>query len=200
MSNRQDQQPSYRNNTAILIMCVGVIGGMAGLSYAAVPLYQMFCQVTGYGGTTQVAEGYEDVEILDKTINVRFDASKERDLNWKFKPTQRQVTIRYGEQKQITYTAKNLSDHTITAMATYNVTPQQAGIYFNKIECFCFTETTLQPGEKIEMPVLFYVDPDMVTEVETKNIGTITLSYTFFEEKPEEEPVAALPGKQDSKS
>lgn len=174
----------------IVIVCCAFVVGMVGMSYAAVPLYKAFCQATGYGGTTQRVEQASD-QILDQTIIVRFDSNVAPGLDWTFKPDQRQVELRIGETTQISYTATNNSKTAITGQATYNVTPQAAGAYFNKIQCFCFTETTLQPGETLDMPVVFFVDPAIVDEAETRDIGTITLSYTFYAHETEK-PVAAL--------
>ncbi len=165
-------------NWRVLAVCVCAVVAMVGVSYAAVPLYQLFCQVTGYGGTTQRAEQYSD-EILDRTIKVRFDANVAGGMNWDFKPVQREVELRIGETTQIAYLAVNTGATVSGGQATFNVTPQSAGAYFNKVECFCFTETELQPGESLDMPVVFFVDPAIVDAEETKNINTITLSYTF---------------------
>ena len=172
---------THRKNVRMAFMCLAFFASMVGLAYASVPLYQLFCQVTGYGGTTQRAE-LPQTTILDKTINVRFDANLgDGALGWNFKPVEREVTLKIGETMQISYEAVNNLKVPTTGTATFNVTPQAAGAYFNKVQCFCFTETTLQPGEKMDMPVVFFVDPDIVNAVETKNIGTITLSYTFYE-------------------
>ena len=138
-----------------------------------------FGQVTGYGGTTQRADSATGV-VLDKDITVRFDANTGEGMGWEFKPVQRHVTMKIGETTQISYRAKNISRSPSTGTATFNVTPQAAGAYFNKLECFCFTEQTLQPGEEVDMPVLFFVDPDIVDAPELRDITTITLSYTFF--------------------
>ena len=146
---------------------------MGGMAYAAVPLYELFCQVTGYGGTTQRAEQYSDT-ILDRTVKVRFD-SNVNGLPWTFRPKQREVEVRIGETIQIEYIATNNSERTTSGQATYNVTPQTAGAFFNKVECFCFTEMSLEPGESIDMPVVFFVDPAIVDQRETQNIETITL-------------------------
>ena len=163
---------------------------MVGMAYAAVPLYQLFCQVTGYGGTTQRVEQYSDT-ILDQTITVRFDANT-NGVPWEFQPKQREVTLRLGETKQISYVSRNLSNVPTSGTATFNVSPARAGAYFNKVECFCFTEQELQPGQSYDMPVVFFVDPEIVNVPELKNLKTITLSYTFFplEKKA---PVAAAP-------
>ena len=168
-----------RRNGMVVGVCLGIFFGMIGLSYAAVPLYRMFCQATGYGGTVKTVEQASAV-ILDQTIKVRFDGNVTPGLPWDFKPDQRDVTMKIGETKQIFFHAKNTSDKEVTGQASFNVTPEQAGAYFNKIQCFCFTETTLKPGEELEMPVLFFVDPDIIKDRETKSIGTITLSYTFY--------------------
>jgi len=160
---------------------------MVGLAYAAVPLYAMFCQMTGYGGTTQRVEQYSD-RILDRTITVRFDANTSGALAWDFQPVQRDVTMKIGETVQISYAATNNFGTPASGRATFNVTPEIAGSYFNKVECFCFTDTTLQPGETLDMPVVFYVDPDIVDQPELRDVKTITLSYTFF--PTDGEPVA----------
>lgn len=172
-------QRKSAGNWRVLVVCVCAVFAMVGVSYAAVPLYQLFCQVTGYGGTTQRVEQYAD-EILNRTIKVRFDANVSGSVNWDFKPVQREVELRIGETTQIAYLAVNKAKTPSSGQATFNVTPQSAGAYFNKIECFCFTETELQPGESLEMPVVFFVDPAIVDARETMNINTITLSYTFF--------------------
>lgn len=167
-----------RANRNIALACIAFIGGMVGAAYAAVPLYAMFCQLTGYGGTTQRVEQYSD-KVIDRTITVRFDANTSG-LPWDFKPEQREVTSRIGETLQIAYVAKNVFDTPTSGRATFNVTPELAGAYFNKVECFCFTDTTLKPGETLEMPVVFYVDPAIDDVPELKSTKTITLSYTFF--------------------
>ena len=161
---------------------VGVVVSMLGLSYAAVPLYKMFCQVTGYAGTTQRAKAAPLVPTEQKIL-VRFDANISRDLDWQFKPVQRSMELKIGEEKLAFYEATNTSNVPITGTATFNVTPAIAGSYFNKIACFCFTEQTLQPGESVQMPVSFFIDPDILTDPDSKTVKEITLSYTFFEVK-----------------
>lgn len=178
MSNVNSSQVGNKRNLGTAAICLGVFVGMVGMSYAAVPLYRIFCQVTGFGGTTQRVEQFSDV-ILDQTINVRFD-SNVNGLPWDFKPKDRQVTIRIGETTEIAYLAKNTAENPTTGSATFNVSPPFAGAYFNKIECFCFTEQELQPGESYEMPVQFFIDPEIVNVPELKNVNTITLSYTFY--------------------
>ncbi|KQS96296.1 MULTISPECIES: cytochrome c oxidase assembly protein [unclassified Rhizobium] len=182
-----------RANGVIVASCVAFVVGMTGMAYAAVPLYDMFCKVTGYNGTTKRVEQASDV-ILDKTIKVTFDANIASDLPWDFKPVQRQIEVKIGETVQVGFTAKNLSKKPTTGQAVFNVTPMAGGAYFNKVQCFCFTETTLQPGEEMEMPVVFFVDPEIVKSVETKDIRTLTLSYTFYAREPSK-PVAALKAK-----
>lgn len=179
------------SNRSILVLCLVFFFAMIGMAYAAVPLYTLFCRVTGYNGTTQRVEQYSDV-ILDKTVNVTFDANTSNGLNWDFRPVDRLVTPKIGETVQVTFKATNRSPVPTTGTAVFNVTPMEAGAYFNKVECFCFTETTLQPGETLEMPVVFFVDPDIATARETRNIHTLTLSYTFYPAKTEK-PVASLP-------
>jgi cytochrome c oxidase assembly protein subunit 11 len=183
-----------RANKVVAGICLAFFGGMIGMAYAAVPLYTLFCQVTGYGGTTQRVEQYSD-RVLDRTITVRFDANTSG-LPWDFKPVARDMTIKIGETAQAHYTAANLTDRPHSGRATFNVAPEMAGAYFNKVECFCFTDTTLKPGETLDMPVVFYVDPDIVDVPELKNIKTITLSYTFFP-IDKEGPVAAAPQLED---
>lgn len=176
-------------NSTIMAMCFVFVGCMVGMAYAAVPLYQLFCQVTGYNGTTQRTEQYSDV-ILDQTMPVTFDANTSNGLNWDFKAANG-ITPKIGETVQVSFTATNRSSTPTTGTAVFNVTPMEAGAYFNKVECFCFTETTLQPGETLEMPVVFFVDPEITKADETKNIKTITLSYTFYPSQPSK-TVAAI--------
>lgn len=186
-----------RSNRLIAGTCLAFFAGMVGMAYAAVPLYKMFCQVTGYGGTTQRVEQYSD-RILDRDITVRFDANT-AGIPWDFKPVARDVTIKIGETTQASYTATNLFSQPVSGRATFNVTPELAGAYFNKVECFCFTDTALKPGETLDMPVVFYVDPAIIDVPELKNIKTITLSYTFFP-KDGSLPVAVAPGAEGDKT
>jgi cytochrome c oxidase assembly protein subunit 11 len=169
-----------------VVVLASVVIGMLGLTAAAVPLYRLFCQATGYGGTTQRAEAAPD-QGLDRTITVRFNADVDPDLPWSFAPEQRQVEVRIGEQSLAFFRARNRSDHAIVGQATYNVTPFKAGPYFSKIACFCFEEQVLQPGQEVDMPVSFYVDPAILDDRNTQDVHTITLSYTFFllEDEPE---------------
>lgn len=179
-----------RRNLRVGLSMAGLALGMVGLSYAAVPLYQIFCQVTGYGGTTQRAEQTPD-KVLERKIVVRFDANTGRGMGWDFKPAQRSIELKIGETALAFYEARNLTNTKLTGTATFNVTPEAAGSFFNKVECFCFTEQTLQPGERADMPVTFFIDPEMVSDREAQNIREITLSYTFFPVEEEAEVAAA---------
>jgi len=163
-----------------VVQLVALVLTMGALSWASVPFYDWFCRVTGFGGVTGVAAGASNT-VLDQTITVRFDASKERDFAWEFKPVQREMEIQIGDTGLAFYEAYNPTDRPIAGQASYNVTPYSAGAFFEKIDCFCFTEQVLQPGERVEMPVTFFVDPEIVTDRDGKFVHTITLSYTFYE-------------------
>lgn len=180
-----------RNNVVVLLACLAFVGGMVGVSFAAVPLYRMFCQVTGYNGTTQRVEQMSDT-VLDQSMKVTFDANVSSGLNWDFKPVQKSIELKIGETVKIDYLATNRSPRATSGQAVFNVTPMEAAAYFNKVECFCFTETKLEPGQSLEMPVVFFIDPAIVDQEETKDIGTITLSYTFYPHEGDK-PVAQLP-------
>lgn len=181
-----------RKNRRIAVTVLGGVMTMVGAAYAAVPLYELFCQVTGYGGTTQRADA-DSGTVIGRKITVRFDGNVNASLPWRFGPDQRSVTIRMGETKTISYHATNLGAEANTGTSVFNVTPFEAGAYFNKIQCFCFTEQPLKQGESAEMPVVFFVDPEMDENPELKHIKEITLSYTFFPAKQPETPVAARP-------
>jgi len=163
---------------------------MTGLVAASVPLYRWFCQATGYGGTTNVA-AVAPAAVAGRTIAVRFNADVNSRLPWQFGPAQREVTVSLGEQKLAFYEARNLSDRPITGTATFNVTPAKAGYYFTKVDCFCFTEQTLAPGESVDMPVSFFVDPALADAPGLDDVRTITLSYTFFPVAGDERLAAA---------
>jgi cytochrome c oxidase assembly protein subunit 11 len=163
-----------------VLQTVGVVVVMGGLAWASVPFYDWFCRVTGFGGVTGVAEQGSDT-ILDQTITVRFDASKERDMPWQFKPVEREMEVRIGETGLAFYEAYNPTDKPVAGQASYNVTPYSAGAFFEKIACFCFEEQVLEPGERVQMPVTFFVDPEIVEDRDGKYVHTITLSYTFYE-------------------
>ncbi len=173
-------------NTRTLTIAMCVVLGMLGLSFASVPLYNMFCRVTGLGGTTQLAGDIPDKPVEGRTIDIRFNADVNRDMPWTFKADQRSVTVKPGQQKLISYQAKNPTSAPIVGTAIYNVTPPKVGKYFHKIQCFCFQEQTLNPGQDVHMPVLFYVDPKIVDDPEMADISTITLSYTFFKSQSQE--------------
>ncbi len=182
MTQRLD--PTKRNNR-IVFACLGIVMGMGALSYAAVPLYEAFCRVTGYGGTTQRADAAPET-VLDRQMTIRFDATTSTDLPWSFKPDQKRMSVKVGESSLAFYTATNTSDVPVSGTATFNVTPMKAGLYFSKIDCFCFEEQRLEPGESAIMPVSFFVDPEINEDRNLDEIKTITLSYTFF--KMEDEP------------
>ena len=167
-------------NYRLLIKITFFVFLMIGISYASVPLYDLFCRVTGYGGTTQKSSLAPGSKGNYKNIQVRFDANVNNSLNWEFLAPKEEILVQPGVEKIIYYTAKNLSDKTIVGTATYNVSPPKAGSIFMKIDCFCFVEQTLLPGEKVKMPVVFYIDPIVDNDESLKNLNEITLSYTFF--------------------
>ncbi len=169
---------------------VFIVAGMTGLAFAAVPLYDLFCRVTGYGGTTQVAEA-DSTEVLDRKITIRFDANISPKLDWGFKPVQTSMKVNIGESALAVYEAHNPTDQPLAGTATYNVTPEIAGYYFRKVQCFCFTEQTLEPGRRMDMPVSFFVDPAIMDDPEARGIEEITLSYTFFPMKGQTQTGAA---------
>ncbi|WGS21534.1 cytochrome c oxidase assembly protein [Bradyrhizobium sp. ISRA463] len=169
----------YRKNLNVLLPCFVVLGIMFGLVAYAPELYRAFCGATGYGGTTQRA--YSDpTTTSDKTVAVAFDSNVAPGLPWRFEPEQRSVTVHLGEQKLVFFTAENLSNESIVGHAAFNVTPETSGVYFNKIQCFCFNEERLDPHQKVEMPVVFFVDPAFAKDPDNLHVDTITLSYTFF--------------------
>lgn len=195
-ASRPDKKLS--RDMIVAASCGAVVALMIGAAYAAVPLYNWFCRTTGYGGTTQVAEqapGY----VLDRTVNVRFDSNVMPGLPWKFVPEQNQIQVRIGEVTTVHYKVVNQTAREISAQASYNVSPPQVGIYFNKINCFCFTEQTLKAGETREMAVVFYVDPAIVKDSDQDDLNTITLSYTFYRLPDAARPVAEAPDGKSSK-
>lgn len=179
-----------RSNAKVAIMAAAFALAMLGLGFASVPLYRLFCQVTGFGGTTMRASE-SDAALAERlaqsagagTISIRFDASQDRGLPWRFAPAQTTQTVAIGQRQMAFYTARNNSDRAVTGRATYNVEPEQAGPWFNKIQCFCFTEQTLGPGEEVRMPVLYYIDPRAKDDPAMKGVEQITLSYTFHQAK-----------------
>ena len=168
-----------KRRTAALML--GVAAAMLGLGYASVPLYRIFCQATGYGGTTmRASEAAVPGAVAGKTVTIRFDANHTSSLPWTFKPEVTTQTVNIGARNIAFFTATNLSDKPVTGSASYNVSPLQSGAYFSKIQCFCFTQQTLAPGQTVRMPVIFFVNPDMLKDADTKDINEITLSYTFY--------------------
>ena len=172
--------PPQGSNRRILAILAIVVLMMVGLAYASVPLYQLFCQVTGYGGTTQVTDTAADAVVPNHPIKVRFDANTNPALNWRFEAVDAPLTLNPGEEVVINYRSTNLGDTASKGTSTYNVTPVKAGPHFMKIDCFCFIEQTLQPGESVLMPVRFYIDPEIVADSNTVDVDEIILSYTFF--------------------
>ena len=168
-----------RNGFVAMILAL-VVASMGGLAFASVPLYRLFCQVTGFAGTTQRADGTSAPGGVGKTMSVRFDANIVSSLPWRFKPERNAETVTIGEREIGYFVASNVSDQPITGSATFNVTPEAAGQYFTKIQCFCFNEQTLKPGEQVRMPVVFYVDPKILDDPDARQISEITLSYTFY--------------------
>jgi cytochrome c oxidase assembly protein subunit 11 len=179
-----------RRNGATVVLLVSVVTGMIGLSFASVPLYRLFCQATGFGGTTQRADR-TPAKAADAVVTIRFNAETAPDLGWEFRPLQDAITVHPGEQRQIFYRAVNKHAEPVTGSATFNVTPAKSGIYFDKIQCFCFTEQHLEPGQSVDMGVVFFVDPDILTDPNTTDVRTITLSYTMFRAPSPARPTAA---------
>jgi cytochrome c oxidase assembly protein subunit 11 len=169
-----------RNDKAVLSCVAGVIA-MTGLSFAAVPLYDMFCRATGYGGTPNRADAAPDArDISNRTITVRFDSNVDPALGWSFQPVTRTVRVKVGENKLVFFRAKNEEAIAVTGHAAFNVEPERAAVYFTKIQCFCFTEQKLAPSQSVDMPVSFFIDPAILTDRDADNITEITLSYTFY--------------------
>ncbi len=168
-----------RRNGLLLVGLLGIVAVMVGLSFAAVPLYSLFCRTTGFGGTPQVGEAAPG-RVLDRTMRIRFTAAADHALGWRFEPETREMTLRVGEPALVYFEAENLGAHAVTGVATFNVSPDKAGQYFVKVQCFCFSEQTLQPGQRVDLPVYFYVDPALADDVNLDDVRVITLSYTFF--------------------
>jgi cytochrome c oxidase assembly protein subunit 11 len=173
--------PLKRRNLNVVMSLVGVLAFMVGLTFAAVPLYRLFCETTGFDGTPVRAEGQQGPkEVLDRVVTVSFTGDVNGGMPWAFYPKQNKIEAKVGETYLAFFEAKNLSDQPITGTATFNVSPEPWGPYFVKIQCFCFTEQTLKPGESIEMPVTFYLDPALAEDAELRRMSDVTLSYTFF--------------------
>lgn len=172
-------------NTKTLFSVFGIVFLMVGLAFASVPLYRLFCQVTGFGGTTMRAEALPGT-VLDREVVIKFDANTSRNINWSFKPEKHQETVKLGQQGLIAFIAENKDKTPTAGTALYNVTPNKAGKYFHKIQCFCFGEQILNPGQEMSMPVMFYVDPKMADDRNMDDVTSITLAYTFFPAESEE--------------
>ncbi|MHA1549588.1 MAG: cytochrome c oxidase assembly protein [Alphaproteobacteria bacterium] len=190
-------RPDNRRYVMTAAACSVFVAGMVGMSFAAVPLYDLFCDVTGYGGTTRQADA-APAHTVNRNVRVRFDSNIANGLGWSFRPAVRQVEIKVGEVGRISYIATNRGQKTSTATAAFNVAPAAAGVYFNKIACFCFTEQTLAPGETVDMPVEFFVDPAFADDPELSYITTITLSYTFFPSEPSGDAASVAGVKNDT--
>ena len=176
------QTPAPKNLGRTALICAGVAMGMTGLSFAAVPLYDMFCKATGFGGTPMTGTAGAG-KVLDRTMAVRFDANVASGLGWTFTPESPDISLRVGETKTVFYKITNKSSRASTGIASYNIAPEKGAAYFVKIQCFCFTEHTLQPGESLEAPVVFYIDPEIAGNRELDGMKAITLSYTYFASK-----------------
>jgi cytochrome c oxidase assembly protein subunit 11 len=180
-----------RRNATTVALLAAVACGMVGLSFASVPLYRLFCQATGFGGTTQRASVAPE-RIAEALVTVRFDATTAPELGWDFGPLESAVRVHPGEQREVFFRAVNRTAETVTGTATFNVTPTKTGIYFDKLQCFCFNEQQLKPGESRDMGVVFFVDPDLLTDPSTSDVRTITLSYTMFRAPAASQPNAAV--------
>lgn len=197
MSGTPTTSRTGRGNRVVAFACAAFLGAMFGAAYAAVPFYTWFCRATGFGGTTQVGTGV-GIARSERMITVRFDANVAPDLPWRFEPTVTAMRVHLGEPAVATYRAVNLSQRPTTGTASYNVTPQSTGVYFDKVQCFCFTEQSLKGGESAELGVSFYVDPAMLDDHDTADIDTITLSYTFFPTRTPARPVASSGSPRDA--
>jgi cytochrome c oxidase assembly protein subunit 11 len=175
----------------VALSLAALVAGMIGMSFASVPLYRLFCQVTGYGGVPQRADKAPG-EVLDRTIKIRFDGNVDGSLPWTFAPVQQTMDVKIGETALAFFKASNNSSTPVTGRAIFNVSPELAGRYFTKIECFCFKQQTLEAGQAVEMPVTFFVDPKIVDDDDTKNITEITLSYTFYRSNEPPSPAASV--------
>ncbi|MFZ0847439.1 MAG: cytochrome c oxidase assembly protein [Pseudolabrys sp.] len=194
----RDDKPRLRRDLVIATCCGVFVAAMVGAAYASVPLYSLFCKVTGFGGTPLISERAPD-HVLGRQLTIRFDSNVMAGLPWIFKPEQNEIKLRIGEVATVHYKVINEAAREITAQASYNVSPPQVGAYFDKINCFCFTEQTMKPGETREMTVVFYVDPAIVKDRDQDELNTITLSYTFYRIPERERPVAETPDKNSSK-
>ncbi|HEY5166217.1 MAG TPA: cytochrome c oxidase assembly protein [Pseudolabrys sp.] len=195
---RRDDKRALRRDVLVAAACGAFVALMVGAAYASVPLYSWFCKTTGFGGTTQVSEQAPD-HVLGRMLTIRFDSNVTPGLPWKFEPEQNEINVRIGEVATVHYKVVNQAAREITALASYNVSPPQVGSYFNKINCFCFTEQRLKAGETRELTVVFYVDPSIAQDRDQNNLNTITLSYTFYRQREPERPLAEAPDTNSSK-
>jgi cytochrome c oxidase assembly protein subunit 11 len=191
MTPRPDPAALARKNRRLALGAFAFAGLMLGVSFAAVPLYDLFCRVTGFGGTVQVGQAAPGA-VSDRTITVRFNATTHPALPWRFEPGQNAVTLRLGEEGVAFYTARNLADRPVEGVSTYNVTPEVVGRYFHKVACFCFEAQTLEPGQQVDMPLAFWIDPRIAEDPNTRDIRTITVNYTFFRTLADAERAGAL--------
>jgi cytochrome c oxidase assembly protein subunit 11 len=198
MNPTGNDKRKLRRDLTVAACCGVFVASMVGAAYASVPLYTWFCKTTGFAGTPQVAEKAPD-HMLGRSLTIRFDSNVMPGLPWKFEPEQNEIKLRVGEVATVNYKVINQAAREITAQASYNVTPPQVGAYFNKINCFCFTQQTLKAGEKREMTVVFYVDPSIAKDRDQNELNTITLSYSFYRLPEAERPVAETPLKNSSK-
>jgi cytochrome c oxidase assembly protein subunit 11 len=192
MTSETNNQAPSRRHRATALWCAALVAAMVGAAYASVPLYRLFCQVTGFDGTPRIASA-PSTQVLDKTVDIRFDANVAPGLAWRFEPARNTLKVRIGENTLAFYRATNLSDRPLRGTATYNVLPEQAAPFFNKLECFCFKEQLLQPGETLEMPVSFFIDPQIVGDKDAHGVRHITLSYTFYPVAPPQPGLAERP-------
>jgi cytochrome c oxidase assembly protein subunit 11 len=183
MATEKSADLSERRHRRVALSCIALVVAMVAAAYASVPLYRLFCEATGFAGTPQRA-AQASGQSLDKTLSIRFDANVTPGMPWRFEPVERTLNVKIGENALAFYRATNLSDHPVTGMATFNVTPEPAGAFFNKLQCFCFSEQTLAPGQSVEMPVSFFVDPQIVNDRDGRSISLIVLSYTFYPVEP----------------
>jgi cytochrome c oxidase assembly protein subunit 11 len=186
---RHAEQKPLRRDLLVAACCCALVVGMVGAAYAAVPLYNWFCKTTGFGGTTQVSEKAPD-HVIGRTLIIRFDSNVAPGLPWRFQPEQNQIQVRIGEVATVHYKVINEAARDVSGQASYNVSPPTVGGYFNKINCFCFTEQRLKAGETREMAVVFYIDPSIVNDRDQNDLSTITLSYTFYGQRVPDRPVA----------
>jgi cytochrome c oxidase assembly protein subunit 11 len=189
---RRAEQKPPRRDLLVAACCGALVVGMVGAAYAAVPLYNWFCKTTGFGGTTQVSEKAPD-HMLGRSVTVRFDSNVAPGLPWRFQPERNEIQVRIGEVATVHYKVINEAARDVSGQASYNVSPPTVGGYFNKINCFCFTEQRLKAGETREMAVVFYIDPSIANDRDQNDLSTITLSYTFYRQREPEQPIAEAP-------